>query len=105
MWALAVLIGLRDLFRKGPALTVRSSVDGAFYMELQVCRQLVKHGIALDKPVHSLFYLYFPTRPGADVAAAARAERGPTITVREPWQEAETNVEDFTVIAGSRTRS
>ena len=59
-------MGIRDLFRKGPALTDRSKVDGIFFQDLQVCAQLVKHGIPLDKPAHSLFYLLWSGRRVAD---------------------------------------
>ena len=50
-------MGFRDIFRKAPALTDRSKVDGIFYRDLQVCAQLVKHGMSLENAVHSLFYL------------------------------------------------
>lgn len=98
-------MGLRDLFRKGPALNDRSKVDGIFYKDLQVCSQLVKHGIALDKPVHSLFYLYFPGESGADAAAGALGARGLTTTVRAPWADGEVRVDSWTVIAESRTNA
>lgn len=98
-------MGIRDLFRKGPALTDRSKVDGIFYQDLQVCEQLVKHGLPLNKPVHSLFYLYFPTQAAADAAAGVLRARGLTTTVREPWEEGDVKVTDFGVVAESRTHA
>ena len=98
-------MGFLDLFRRGPALTDRSKVDGLRYADLQVCAEMTKLGFDLREPVHSLFYLYFPNKTAADAAAADLAARGLSVGVREPWSDGEVKVEQWGVIAESRVNA
>ena len=99
-------MGLIDrLCRKAPLPTDRSSFHGLRYIDLEVCDLIRRNGLALDQPVHSLFYFNFPSETGTGEVATSLGARGFTTTVRAPWADGEVRIDTWTVIAESRTHA
>jgi Regulator of ribonuclease activity B len=65
----------------------RSPQLGLKYKDLQLLREMMKHGANLTLPRHALYYLYFPSREVAEAGAVEGQFAGYTCEVREPLPE------------------
>lgn len=93
------------LLRKEPQPTDRSRFHGLRYQDLEVCDLIAKTGLALDEPVHAVFFLFLASKNTADATAAALGARGLKTSVKEPWVEGDVRNDRWTVTGESRTNA
>ena len=68
-------------------MDARSPETGLRYKDILLLGQMIQQGADLSVPRHALYYLYFPTREGAEAGAEEARPAGYECEVREPLPE------------------